>query len=103
MNAILNPASMETLPFVQKWLKQTEHVRAIIEEKYADLSAEARLTAAVAENVLGQLENLREYPFVASRLEAGELHLAGWVFDVGSGDVFGYDPLEGDFTPLRVS
>jgi len=102
MNAILNPDTMETLPFVRKWLAQTEDVRAIIEEKYADLSVEARLTAAVAENVLGQLENLREYPFIASRLEAGELHVSGWVFDVASGEVFDYDPIEGDFRALRL-
>lgn len=103
MDAILNPATMETLPFVKKWLEQTEQVRATIEANYADLSAEARLTAAVAENVLGQIENLREYPFVARRLEAGELHVSGWVFDVGTGEVFDYDPAEGDFKAVGRS
>jgi carbonic anhydrase len=101
MNAILNPHTMENLPFVRKWLTQTERVRDIIEKGYGHLSPEARLTAAVEENVLAQLENLRDYPFVAKRLEAGTLGVNGWVFDISSGAVFDYDPEEGDFKALR--
>jgi carbonic anhydrase len=101
MDAILNPHTMENLPFVRKWLTQTSRVREIIEKGYAHLSPEARVTAAVEENVLAQLENLRDYSFVASRLEAGTLHVNGWVFDISSGAVFDYDPEEGDFKALR--
>jgi carbonic anhydrase len=102
IKAILNPEQMESLPFVRKWLAQTSRVREIIERGYADLPPEARLTAAVEENVLGQLENLRDYPFVASRLEAGKLHVSGWVFDISSGAVFDYDPDDGEFKRLRA-
>jgi carbonic anhydrase len=101
MNAILNPHTMENLPFVRKWLTQTARVREIIEKGYAHLSPEARLTAAVEENVLAQLENLRDYAFVAKRVEAGTLHVNGWVFDISSGAVFDYDPDDGDFKALR--
>ena len=101
MNAILNPESMENLPFVRKWLTQTTRVREIVERGYAHLSPEARLTAAVEENVLGQLENLREYPFVRNRVEAGTLRVNGWVFDISSGAVFDYDPEEGEFKAIR--
>jgi carbonic anhydrase len=102
MNAILNPQQMETLPFVRKWLAQTTRVREILEHGYAHLTPEARVTAAVEENVLAQLERLREYPFVASRLERGALHVNGWVFDISSGEVFDYDPDEGEFKRLSA-
>lgn len=101
MNAILNPHTMDTLPFVRKWLTQTSRVREIIESRYAHLTPEKRVTAAVEENVLGQLENLRDYPFVASRIEKGTLQVNGWVFDISSGAVFDYDPDEGEFKALR--
>jgi carbonic anhydrase len=85
---------------VRKWLTQTERVREIVEQQYSHLSPEARVTAAVSENVLTQLENLRAYPFVAKRLEAGTMQIGGWVFDISSGDVFDYDPAEGEFKPV---
>ncbi len=101
MDAILNPQTMENLPFVRKWLTQTTRVREILAHSYAHLSPEARVTAAVEENVLAQLENLRDYPFVGRRLEAGTLHVSGWVFDISSGAVFAYDPVEGEFNAIR--
>jgi len=86
---------------VRRWVKSTIEVKHLIEEKYAHLSGEQKLTAAIQENVLAQLEHLREYPFVASRMDAGKLHLNGWIFDVGKGEVFDYDPEQGEFLPLR--
>jgi carbonic anhydrase len=103
MNAILSPETMDNLPFVRKWLGQTQHLREIIQERYGHLGPDARATAAVEENVLEQLEHLRAYPFVARRVEAGELHVSGWVFDVGSGAVFDYDPDEGEFKRMRAT
>ena len=100
MQAILNPERMENLEYVKRWLAQTERVRKVIEERYSHLGAEARVTAAVQENVLTQLENLREYSFIADRLEAGTLRISGWVFDLAKGEIFDYDPANGEFLPL---
>ena len=51
--------------------------------------------------MLAQLEHLREYPFVANRMDAGKLQVNGWIFDVGKGEVFDYDPEHGEFLPLK--
>ena len=91
---------MESLPYVKRWLAQTSRVKKIVEESYSHLEGDARITAASQENVLAQLESLREYPFVARRLDAGKLHVNGWVFHVGKGEVFDYDPEAGEFLPL---
>jgi carbonic anhydrase len=100
MQAILDPERMANLKFVKRWLEQTETVKRVIEEKYAHLEGEARLNAAVEENVLAQLEHLREYPFVAERLDSGTLHLNGWVFHIQRGEVFDFDPELGEFVNL---
>jgi len=42
-------------------------------------------------NVLRQLENLRTYPIVRERLEAGTLRLHGWWFDISHADVYAYE------------
>ncbi len=101
IKAMLNPESVAHLKYVDRWVRDNIRVKKVIDEKYAELSEAERLTAAVQENVLAQLENLREYPFIASRLESGKLHLNGWVFDVGTGDVYDYDPEQGEFMSLR--
>jgi carbonic anhydrase len=101
VKAILDPDSVAHLEYVKRWIKSTMSVKRVIEEKYAHLSGEAQLTAAIQENVLAQLEHLREYPFIARRLEAGKLHVSGWIFDVARGEVFDYDPDQGEFVPLR--
>jgi carbonic anhydrase len=100
VDAILHPERAENLPFVRRWLAQTGRVRELVETRYGHLSPEARMAAAIGENVLVQLENVRDYPFVAERLEAGTLHLSGWVFDIATGEVFDYDPVQGEFTLL---
>ncbi|HLK37476.1 MAG TPA: carbonic anhydrase [Polyangiaceae bacterium] len=101
VNAILNPETMDRLPFVKRWLAQGERLRAIVAERYAHLDEAARMLAAVEENVLVQLENLRAFPNVAERLDRGELAMTGWVFDIATGSVFEFDPGSGQFGPIR--
>jgi carbonic anhydrase len=100
MQAVLDPALVAGLPYVRHWLEQTTHVRDVVQSRYAHLKGEARLTAAVEENVLFQLESLRVYPFIANRLADGRLRMAGWVFKIATGEVFDYDPVAESFTRL---
>jgi carbonic anhydrase len=103
VEAILNPETMDRLPFVKRWLAQGERVRTIVGERYAHLEGAARMLAAVEENVLVQLENLRAFPNVAERLERGVLSMSGWVFEIGSGEVYEFDPRSGQFGPIAAS
>ncbi|HXX67617.1 MAG TPA: carbonic anhydrase [Polyangiaceae bacterium] len=100
IEAILRPDRVRHLPFVSRWLEQSASIPALIEERYGHLEGEQRLTAAVQENVLAQLENLRTFKFVAQRLESGSLKMSGWVFKIATGEVFDYDPVSGQFLRL---
>ena len=100
MQAILEPERLAKLDHVRMWLDQTKAIKEIIDTRYDHLQGEARLTASVEENVLFQLENLRHFPFVAERLEARKLRLSGWVFKIGTGEVFRYDPEIEEFEEL---
>jgi carbonic anhydrase len=100
VNAILHPETMDNLPFVKRWLAQGERVRSIVADRYGHLDDAARMLAAVEENVLVQLENLRAFPNVAERLDRGELTMSAWVFEIRTGDVFDYDPATGQFGPI---
>jgi carbonic anhydrase len=100
IDAILNPEKTNDLPSVRRWLAEASTVRDLVESQYADLAPEAKAVVAVEENVLAQLEHLREYPRVAKRLEAGTVQLAGWVFEIATGQVYSFDPDEMEFVPL---
>ncbi|MEM1367133.1 MAG: carbonic anhydrase [Cyanobacteria bacterium P01_H01_bin.15] len=87
----------EDMPLVYDWLLQAEATRRLLKENYPTLEGQEKLDAAIAENVLTQLENLRTYPVVHSRLRQGKLHLNAWVYHIESGQVFAYDPEEQEY------
>ena len=100
MQALLHPEAVAELEFVRRWVAQADRVRTTIRDSYSHLSETAQLAAAVQENVLVQLENLRDFPCVKARLEAGTLLVSGWVFDLETGQVFDFDPTRGEFLTL---
>lgn len=100
MKGILHPESLSDLPQVRAWLGHAEATRRIINENYKDREGDALLTATIEENVLVQLENLRTHPTVAARIARGELKLHAWVYKIESGEVFSYDPEQGQFLKL---
>ncbi len=102
IDAILHPERVAHLPSVARWLEASSRIPELIAERYGDLQGEARMTAAVEENVLVQLENLRSFDFLARRLDSGALKMSGWVFKITTGDVFDYDPVSGQFVQLGV-
>jgi carbonic anhydrase len=100
MEAILHPERVAQLRHVPVWLAEAARIVPILAERYPDLDDEARLVAAVEENVLVQLENLRTFDFVAERLDRGTLKMNGWVFKIATGEVFDYDPTAEQFVLL---
>lgn len=83
----------EDMPLVYDWLKHAEGTRRLVKDSYTNHSDEEMLEVAVAENVLTQIENLKTYPLVHSRLYQGKLHIYGWVYQIETGEVLAYDPV----------
>ncbi len=100
MDAILHPERAAHLRHVPPWLAEAGDILRILEERYPDREGDARLVAAVEENVLVQLENIRTFDFVARRLDEGKLKMNGWVFKIATGQVFDYDPVSEQFVLL---
>ncbi|MBT6158104.1 MAG: carbonic anhydrase [Planctomycetaceae bacterium] len=102
MGGLLDQSQLGALPAVRSWLGHAEATHRIIEENYGDVTdSAARLTAAVEQNVLVQLEQLRTHPSVAAALDSGSLNLHGWVYKFETGQVFGHDTQQGRFLPLE--
>ena len=100
IDAIMHPERIAHLPLTSRWVKESASIPSLIAERYGDLEGEALMNAAVEENVLLQLENLRTFDFVAEKLDNGSLSVSGWVFHIATGATFDYDPESEQFVPF---
>ena len=73
------------------------------EDELAELphaSPDKQCSACEEASILVSLENLLTFPWIRSRVEQGQLVLHGWYFDIDSGELVAYDPVQGSFEPL---
>jgi len=100
MKGLLNPESLADMPLVGEWLKHAAVTRHVVDERYPDLKGVDLLNAAIKENVLVQLDNLRAYPKVAALIAKRALTLHGWIYEIESGQILVYDPQVSHFVPI---
>ena len=81
----------EDLPLVYDWLRHTEATRRLLKDNYQGYDDDELLEVAIAENVLTQIENLKTYPIVHSRLYQDKLQIYGWIYHLETGEVLAYD------------
>lgn len=81
---------VEEMPLVYDWLKYAEATRQVIKENYQGYEGEDLLNVAIEENVLTQIENLRTYPAIHSKIHRGQLNIHAWVYKIETGGVVVY-------------
>jgi carbonic anhydrase len=82
----------EQMPLVYDWLRHADATRRLVADNYADYTGKELLEITVAENVLTQIENLKTYPVVRSKMFQGKLKIYAWVYYIETGEVMAYDP-----------
>ena len=82
----------EEMPLVHDWLKYAEATRRLLLDHYSHYEGEELLEIIIAENVLTQIENLRTYPVIHSKLYQGQLKIYAWIYHIEKGEVLAYDP-----------
>ncbi len=82
----------EDMPLVYDWLKHAEATRRLVKENYSQYNGEELLEVTIAENVLTQIDNLKTYPIVHSRLYQGKLSIYAWIYHLETGEVLAFDP-----------
>jgi carbonic anhydrase len=103
MKGLLDPESLAGMPLVSEWLKHADATRRVLDERYSDLKGVDLLNAAIKENVLVQLDNLRTYPKIAALTAKGALILHGWIYEIESGQILAYDPQVSRFVPICLA
>lgn len=104
MTAILRGGEqLKALPAVAKWLHFADAAREAVASRHSADDDDTRLHALVRENVLAQLDNLLTHPVVADAVQAKEVRLHGWVFEIATAEVVTYDAEAEEFVPLAHS
>jgi carbonic anhydrase len=80
------------MPLVHDWLKYAEATRRLVNDHYSQYEGEELLEITIAENVLTQIENLRTYPVIHSKLYQGKLSIYAWIYHIETGEILAYDP-----------
>lgn len=100
MKGLLRPETVERLPAIREWMGHARGVREQVRGKYSDRAEEDQLFLITQHNILVQIENLKTYPSVQARLDAGELEIRGWVYDIVTGACWSVNPALGKFEVL---
>ncbi|HXG77968.1 MAG TPA: carbonic anhydrase [Methyloceanibacter sp.] len=82
--------------FIGRWLTLLDNLKP----DEADIAAVGDETAFELAAIRSSIANLRSFPFVREREEAGLLALHGLHFNIGSGELLALDPAAGRFDPL---
>nr|WP_263858163.1 carbonic anhydrase [Waterburya agarophytonicola] len=87
------------MPLVYDWLKHAESTRRMVQETYPHYEGDDLIEVLVAENVLIQIDNLKTYPIIRSRLHQGRLKIYAWIYNVETGKVLAYDARTHTYIP----
>jgi carbonic anhydrase len=85
--------------FIADWVRMLDEARDEVRARHAALDPDA-FRDMEWEAVKVSLANLRTFPWIAEREEAGELTLHGAHFSIAEGRLYMLDEAEGDFRPV---
>lgn len=86
--------------FISKWVNIAAPARDKVLREMAGADAEKQARACEKEAILVSLKNLLTFPWVKDRTARGQLTLHGWYYNIGSGQLKHYNPLNGAFEVL---
>jgi carbonic anhydrase len=85
--------------FIADWVRMLNQARDEVRARHSTLDREAFLDME-REAVKVSLANLRTFPWISEREDAGELMLHGAHFSIGEGRLYLLDETEGSFRPV---
>ncbi len=86
--------------FVSNWVSIADVAKQQVQTEMGDKPIEEQIRACEAAAIIVSLDNLMTFPFIAERVEAGELALIGWYFDIDKGSLYDFDQENNTFQPL---
>lgn len=101
MKGLLHPETTHNMPVINSWLEHAPK-REDIMNKYDHETDADLLDKATTENVLLQIEHLKQYPSVKAKLDKDEITIHAWVYNFETGTVRTYNDKSRHFEPLCI-
>lgn len=86
--------------FIGPWMRIAEPARDLAVKTAGDQSPEVIQRICEHETLKISLANLRTFPWIRHALQAGELRIHGWYYDLGKGELLELDEATGEFKAL---
>jgi len=102
IEALYTDMSDSKMIHTKKWLSlgdKAKNLALLALNGFSDKKKLLRLTEKLS--VISQIENLLSYPIVKERVDAGNLYIHGWIYDIESGNIEFYDPDASKFKSLN--
>ncbi|MEW6765136.1 MAG: carbonic anhydrase [Pseudomonadota bacterium] len=93
-------ARIDTPCLVGRWLALARPAYEKARHDHPDADMDQLALECEKDSILASLENLMTFPMVKARVEAGELKLHGWHFDMARGVLQAWNPENGHFEAL---
>jgi carbonic anhydrase len=100
MKGILHPEKVTHMPTVSKWVEHAKVAREAVHKEFPDLDDDTVAELLVDYNVIAQVRNLLTHSFIRERVEAGNLKVYGWAYDIRTGMIRGMDESGRHLIPL---
>ncbi|MFT5427071.1 MAG: carbonic anhydrase [Gammaproteobacteria bacterium] len=84
--------------FIDPWMRTATPARDKILESYSDLSFEQQCHLCEQFVIAISIQNLLTFPWIKSRVEAGDLTIHGWYFDLKIGKLLELNPTDDSFS-----
>jgi carbonic anhydrase len=86
--------------FIGSWVTIAKGARERVLRELAGESDAVQARACERYAIRLSLDNLMSFPWIRERVEAGNLALHGWYFDIEAGELLAYSPQTEKFAPL---
>ena len=97
VRALAHDDGQNHFEFLDNWVRVGIATRDAIMAGLKDADEAVRLRALEQAMILTSLNNLMTFPWIAAQVEQQKLHLYGWYFDMGAGQLMDYDYAQGIF------
>ena len=86
--------------FIDRWMSLLRPAHSAALRDLGTAPIEVRQIALEHGAIRFSIENLKTFPFIQERVDAGNLRLRGAYFDIADGKLLSMDPETGQFSPL---